>query len=522
LSMLLSVPWLSFEPVGSIHLVEGTPAKLSLKAQCNLPEQLRKSCASISFGQCLCGKAAQTQEILFSDCVDERHDISYDGMEPHGHYIVPIVVGNRTLGVIDIYLKEGHIRNRREEDFLITIADTLAGIITRRQAEAEKERLQAQLLQAQKMEAVGHLAGGIAHDFNNILTAIMGFGYILGMKMGKDDPLRLYPQRILSAAERAIQLTQSLLAFSRKQITHPRPVKINLIITEAHKIFHRIIGEDIEVRLVPSNEDIMVKVDANQMEQVLINLATNARDAMPEGGALTIKTRAVDLAEDFIRTHGFGTLQKYALISVSDTGTGMNKDMIEKIFEPFYTTKDIGKGTGLGLAIVYGIIKQHEGFIDVHSEPGKGATFEIYLPATNLLEDEEDRSEAVAAPERGSETILVAEDNAEVRSFVKEILEDSGYTVIEAADGTGAIETFLKHRDEIQLLLLDVIMPKKNGKEAYEEIKSLAPYIKTLFLSGYPSDFVHKKGILEKEHELLLKPVSSHLLLKKVREILDR
>jgi PAS domain S-box-containing protein len=521
LNMMLSVPWLFFEPVGSIHLAENDSGVLVMKAQFNLPEQLKEACAKIAFGQCLCGKAAQTQEILFADRLDERHDTHYEEMQPHGHYIVPILSGSRTLGVIDIYLKEGHVRDRREESFLHTIAGTLAGIIIRKQAEVEGEKLHAQLLQSQKMEAVGHLAGGIAHDFNNILTAIMGFGYILTMKIKEGDPLRLYPERILTASEKAIALTRGLLTFSRKQITDPRPVNMNQIITEADKMFLRIIGEDVEVQLVPSEEDIMVMADPNQMEQALMNLVMNARDAMPDGGLLTIKNETVEIDAAFIREHGFGSEGKYALMSVSDTGTGMTKETMDKIFEPFYTTKEVGKGTGLGLAMVYGIVKQHKGYINVYSEQGAGTTFKLYLPMTEITE-ESDEAFDPGVPCIGTETILLAEDSDEVRLLTRELLEDFGYEVIEALDGADAVRQFMENRDKIHLLLFDVIMPKKNGKDAYEQIRSTAPDIKVLFLSGYPADVIRRRGILEKGFDVVIKPVSPNALLKKVRELLDK
>ena len=371
LNMILAIPWLSFESIGSIHLVEGEPGILSMKAHYNLPKQLRKSCANVPLGKCLCGKAAQTRKIQFADHIDERHEICYEGMQPHGHYVVPILFGGRTLGVIDIYLKEGHIRNRKEEDFLLTVADTLAGIIVRKQTEEEKEKLHAQLLQAQKMEVVGQLAGGIAHDFNNILAAMIGYGHILRMKLKEEDPLRSYADHILSLSDRAANLTQSLLAFSRKQINNPRTVDINEIIKRIDYLLSRIIGEDIKLQTLLSVKDLIIMADPGQIEQVLMNLTSNARDAMPKGGVLTIETEAVDIDHEFIREHGFGNEGQYALITLTDTGAGMDRETREKIFEPFFTTKEVGKGTGLGLSMVYGIIEQHEGYINVYSEPGK-------------------------------------------------------------------------------------------------------------------------------------------------------
>ncbi len=310
------------------------------------------------------------------------------GWSPHGHYAVPILFGGRTLGVINIYLKEGVSRNQKEEDFLHSIANTLAGIIVRRHVEDERERLLTQLLQAQKMEAVGQLAGGISHDFNNILTAMIGYGHLLKMKMKEDDPLRTYADNILSLSDKAANLTQSLLAFSRKRIMNPCPANLNEIIKRIDYLLSRIIGEDIKLQTVLSEKDLIVMADSGQIEQVLMNLATNARDAMPKGGLLTIGTETLDIDEEFIKEHGFGNEGEYALISLTDTGAGMDRETREKIFEPFFTTKEVGKGTGLGLSMVYGIIKQHEGYINVYSEPGRGTTFRIYLPLIEAKVDE--------------------------------------------------------------------------------------------------------------------------------------
>jgi PAS domain S-box-containing protein len=520
LNVILTIPWLSFESIGSIHLVEGETGELSIKAQYNLPEQLEKMCAHVPFGKCLCGIAALSQKIEFADHIDERHDICYEGMEPHGHYIVPILFGGRTLGVIAIYLKEGHIRDREEEEFLLTVADTLAGIIVRRQAEDEKEKLHAQLLQAQKMEAVGQLAGGVAHDFNNILTAMIGYGHLLKMKLKEEDPLRMYADHILSLSDKAANLTQSLLAFSRKQIINPRPVDINEIIKRIDHLLTRIIGEDIQLQTILSENDLVAMADPGQIEQVLMNLAANARDAMPEGGFLTISTETFVIDHEFIREHGFGKEGPHALLSVADTGAGMDRETREKIFEPFFTTKELGKGTGLGLAMVYGIIKQHEGYINVYSEPGRGATFRIYLPLIEAQAEEIQHKEMIPPNVTGTETVLLAEDEAELREFTKNLLKEYGYNLITAVNGQDAINEFKIYRDKIQLLLFDVIMPNKNGKEAYEEIKQIRPDIRVIFMSGYPADVIHKQGILEKGFAYIEKPVSPAKLLRKIREVL--
>jgi PAS domain S-box-containing protein len=520
LNMILSIPWLSFESIGSIHLVEGETGELSMKAQYNLPEQLEKMCAHVSLGKCLCGRAALTKKIEFADHIDERHEICYEGMQPHGHYIVPILFGSRTLGVIDIYLKEGHSRDQKEEEFLLMVADTLAGIIERKKVEEEKEKLHEQLLQAQKMEAVGQLAGGIAHDFNNILSAMIGYGHLLQIKLKEDDPLRIYADHILSLSDRAANLTQSLLAFSRKQIMNPKTVDMNEIIRKVERLLARIIGEDIELKSILAEKELIIMADPLQIEQVLMNLATNARDAMPEGGKLEIITEEVEFDELFIKTSGYGKAGRYAHISVSDNGSGMDEETREHIFEPFFTTKEVGKGTGLGLAMAYGIIKQHNGDINVYSEPGRGTIFRIYLPLIEA-KTEEIKPEDIQVIKKGTETVLLAEDGAEVREFTKNLLEEYGYNVIITVDGQNAIDEFKVYKDKIQLLLLDVIMPNKNGKEAYEEIKQIKPDIRALFMSGYPADVLHKHGILEKGLAYIEKPISPANLLKIIREVLD-
>ncbi|MEK6583112.1 MAG: PAS domain S-box protein [Nitrospirota bacterium] len=386
----------------------------------------------------------------------------------------------------------------------------------------EKKKLEDQLRHSQKLEAIGTFAGGIAHDFNNILTAIIGYGNLLQMKMEADEPLRAYVDPILISAERAASLTHSLLAFSRKQIMSTRPVNLNEIVGVVKKLLVRLIGEDIEVKTLLSEDDLTVMADPGQIEQVLINLATNARDAMEGGGVLTIITKPVELDNNFIMAHNYGKKGKYAFVSVTDTGTGMDERTKEKIFDPFFTTKEVGKGTGLGLAIVYGIIKQHNGYINVYSEQGQGTTFNIYLPLTRKAEVKETKLAEIASSMDGAETVLLAEDEGEVRQITKTVLEKFGYKVIEAVDGEDAVNKFMENRDKIELLIFDVIMPKKTGKEAYEEIKKIRPDIRALFTSGYPVEIAGNKGPFEEGINFVPKPVSPTGLLKKVREILDK
>ncbi len=385
---------------------------------------------------------------------------------------------------------------------------------------SEERKLKDQLHQAQKMEAVGQLAGGIAHDFNNIVTAIMGFGSILSMKLTEANIVRPEVDQICSSAERAAKLTERLLTFSRKQRIHPTPMKTNEVVHRVEKLLSQVIGEDIQLKNYYSTVDATIMADSWQLEQVLINLATNARDAMPRGGTLTIETGMTKLDAEFVKAHGYGELGAYSFIKVADTGTGMDEDTQRRIFDPFFTTKEVGKGTGLGLAIVYGIVKQHKGYVTVSSEPGKGTTFTIYLPVDgSVIADKKETAPII--PVVGKETVLLAEDDEQVRSSTRAILENYGYTVIEATDGDDTIIKYKEHQQSVDLLILDVVMPKKTGKEVYEEIRKTNPNIKALFTSGYSDELVQQKGILELERNFISKPIAPAIFSQKIREILD-
>jgi PAS domain S-box-containing protein len=383
----------------------------------------------------------------------------------------------------------------------------------------ERKHLESQLLQSQKMEAVGTLAGGVAHDFNNLLSAIMGYASLLQMKMDKDNPLYSYASQILVSSEKAANLTQSLLAFSRKQVINLKPVVINDTVEKLHRLLERLIPEDVEFKIQRNSERLVVMADPGQLDQVVMNLVTNARDAMPRGGKLTITVDRATVGNEFLTTHGYGKAGEYALIAISDTGIGMDSKVLEKIFEPFFTTKGVGRGTGLGLAIVYGIIKQHNGYIDVTSRPGQGSVFCVYLPLVWLEPAEEEESAAIIG---GTETILIAEDNADLCQLSVQVLEDHGYTVLAAKDGAMAVETFRRHRDEISLIILDVVMPRMNGKEACEAIRLIDPSVRVIFTSGYTDDIIQEKGMLNEEYDFLGKPITPATLLRKIREVLDR
>lgn len=384
----------------------------------------------------------------------------------------------------------------------------------------ERKRLEEQLIQSQKMEAIGQLAGGVAHDFNNILTAIIGYGTLIQMKMPENEKLMQYMDPLLASADKAKHLTQALLAFSRKQIISPKPVDLNEILRNVKTFLIRLIGEDIQMTTRFTEKDLVVFADAGQIDQVLINFATNALDAMPDGGTFSIETDVVAIGESFFRKHHYGKPGEYALIRVSDTGIGINKKTMEHIFEPFFTTKEVGKGTGLGLAIVYGIVKQNNGYINVYSEPDNGTVFKIYLP---LIQSKIKKEKAltVERPRGGNEVILLAEDDAQTRALIKEVLKEYGYTIIEAVDGEDAVIKYNAFYKEIALIIVDVIMPKKNGKAVFEEIKKTYHGAQALFISGYTAEIIHKKGIVEENIHFLEKPIIANMLLVKIRSILD-
>lgn len=770
LEHILSIPWLAFESRGNIFMVEDELNVLVMKVQKGLGEPIQKACATVPFGKCLCGKAALSQKIQFSNCLDESHEISYEGIFPHGHYCVPILFTDQILGVINIYVKEGHQRDPREEEFLIAVGNTLAGIIMRKQGEkallnvaqqwrttfdsitdmvslldlegrilrcnmamknfvgkpfnkiinhscweimlgtttpiedypffrmketlhretttlslndrwfiisidpilneadrligavntisditeqkhtevalrsseekyrtileniedgyfevdiagnftffndslcriygysreelmgmndrqytdqenakklfqafnkvyrtgestkefdweiirkdrtkrcieasvslmkdpsgnrigfrgivqditdrkqAEKEiaALQEQLRQSQKMEAIGHLAGGIAHDFNNLLTVIRGYSDLVLSSLDQNNPLYSDTMEIKNASEKAESLTRQLLAFSRKQVLQPKVLDLNTLVSNMNKMLQRLIGENIELVTLSAKDLGMVKADIGQIEQVMINLAVNARDAMPKGGKLTIETSNVELDEEYTRTHINITPGCYVMLSISDTGIGMPPEIRERIFEPFFTTKEKDKGTGLGLSTVYGIVKQSEGSIWVYSEPGQGTSFKIYLPR---IEEEVESTRPEDTSQKsfhGAETILVVEDEEVVRRVVCTILQKNGYHILEATNGKEALCLAQEQNGKsIHLMLTDVVMPGMDGPELAKNLSSLYPETKVIYMSGYTDYSIIHREILKPGIPYLQKPFTSNALSLKVREVLD-
>lgn len=384
---------------------------------------------------------------------------------------------------------------------------------------SQRRQLEEQLMHAQKMEAVGRLAGGVAHDFNNMLTVISGYNRMILDELSALDPLRGYAEEILKAADRAGALTNQLLAFSRRQIMKPRVMNVNTVIAQTEKMLRRLIGEDIEVKFGLDADTGNIKADPGHVEQAIVNLAVNARDAMPLGGRLTIETANAHLDETYAKTHMGVTPGDFVMIAVSDTGVGMDAETKRRIFEPFFTTKEKGKGTGLGLATVYGIVKQTGGDIWVYSEPGRGTTFKLYFPrvkeaASGTAAEEEEQSQGAV------ETILLVEDEQAVRELTVKMLQRLGYRVLVAASGAEAIEISGTHPGHIGLLLTDVVMPNMSGRQLADELVKTRPDMKVLYLSGYTENTVVHHGVLDVGVEFLPKPFSREVLAKKIRQVL--
>jgi two-component system cell cycle sensor histidine kinase/response regulator CckA len=385
---------------------------------------------------------------------------------------------------------------------------------------SERKLLEDQLRQAQKMEAVGRLAGGVAHDFNNAIGVIVGYSALLKEGLASNDTLRRYADEVDKAGHRAASLTRQLLAFSRKQVIQPTVIDLNVVVGETEKMLRRLIGEDIDLALVRAPDLGRVRADLGQIDQILMNLAVNARDAMPEGGRLVIETSNAELDETNLNQRAYAKPGRYVMLSVSDTGCGMDKDTQAHIFEPFFTTKGPGQGTGLGLSTVYGIVKQSEGYIWVYSEPGKGTAFKVYFPRVEAAAEPIKRADTTEIP-RGTETVLLVEDDEAMRALTRTCLESGGYSVIDVSNGEAAIRTVTENHGTIHLMVTDVIMPGISGRQLAESLSLLRHDMKVLYISGYTADLIARHGILERKVVLLEKPFTKEALLRKVRQVMD-
>ena len=401
------------------------------------------------------------------------------------------------------------------------IRSTLEDITERRRAEEVLRKSEEQLRQWQKVEAIGRLAGGVAHDFNNLLMTIKGCSELLLGEIDERDPRREEVEEIRKAAERATSLTRQLLAFGRRQVLQPQVLNLNDIVENMNRMLCRLIGEDIQLLTILGPDLWPVKVDPGQIEQVLMNLAVNGRDAMPRGGKLTIETANKELDEDYARRHVAVKPGPYVLLAVSDNGCGMDKETQSHLFEPFFTTKEQGKGTGLGLSTVYGIIKQSGGNIWAYSEPGQGTSFKIYLPTVEEEVETYTTAALLPPPPGGTETILLVEDEEAVRTMISKVLQSGGYTVLEAQHGVQALRVCKKHKGPIHLMVSDVVMPQMSGRELAGRLALRRPEMRVLYISGYPDNAIVHHGVLETGTAFLQKPFTLNALEYKVREVLD-
>jgi len=473
-------------------------------------------------------RAVSTGEIIITDdfqaAMAGLPKIDIGDLDPNlqsrSSLAVPMAVMGKIVGAVEVQSNKQAAFHAEHATALRMAANLSANAIENVRL-LEREQAQAeQLRQSQKLEAIGQLAGGIAHDFNNLLTAILGQTELL-LRQLKDEPLRQRVGGIKKAGERAAALTHQLLAFSRKQILEPKVIDLNDVVTDTDKLLRRLIGENIELVTMRDPALGRVKADPNQLGQVIINLAVNARDAMPDGGKLTIETKNVYLDEAYARKHVSVRPGRYVMLAISDTGHGMDDATQQQIFEPFFTTKEVGKGTGLGLSTVYGIVRQSGGNVWVYSEVERGTTFKIYLP---LIEEETESAEqGVGLPDlpQGTETVLVVEDNDAVRELARDILEIEGYTVLEASHGSGALQICERQEEPIDLLITDVVMPEMSGRQLVAQLSHKCADVKVLYMSGYTDNAIVHHGVLDADTNFIQKPFTPDALARKVREVLD-
>jgi PAS domain S-box-containing protein len=500
LRQLLKSPRFTVEASG-IFIKDGE--RLTLAAHVGLSPPIVAACGTLPLGRCLCGEVARTGREIHKASVDAEHHVTFDGMAQHGHLCLPLEGDGKVLGVLNLYLPPGEALDARTRELARGAASILAGVILLSHSEQR-------FLQAQKMEAIGKLAGGVAHDFNNILTVIKSDSEFLLESLATDDPRRQDAQEIHEAGERAAALTRQLLAFSRKQVLAPRVVNLNEVVTAVTRMVARVLGEDVALTVRLHPRPVLAFVDQGQMEQVLMNLVVNARDAMPQGGVVTLETAVAEQAGE-----GF------AVLSVGDTGAGIAPEILDHIFEPFFTTKPKGKGTGLGLSMVYGIVAQSGGDIEVESAPGRGSLFRVLLPVRRedaLVRSGDSEVERVVS---GTESVLVVEDDDVVRTIAAKALAHAGYRVLAAPHAAAALELLRDEGIGVDLLLTDLLLPGMNGKDLAAIVVERRPGTRVLYMSGFEDGTLARHGVLEAGLLLLPKPFTPSSLRRYVRDVLD-
>ncbi len=521
LDLLLSLPWLSFEPMGAIFLTEKEPNLLVLKAHRGFSEERIKTCQFIPFGKCLCGQAALTGEVVFADQADHRHTILIPDVPDHSNYCIPIRARNRTLGVITTCLKKDHQPHELEKNFLTTIANTLAGILLHRHSETEKNEIQHQLVQSQKIESLGALAGGIAHDFNNILSAIIGYTELTLEDVDKASQQAQNMSAVLTAAMRARKLVKQILTFARQAKEEITPLKVDVIAGEALKLLRSTLPTTIDLRHHISSKG-MIMGDATQIHQIFMNLCTNAAHAIGNKiGRLTVQVKDVHIHDVSPEHPEKIPPGDYIEIAIEDTGQGISPEIMPSIFEPYFTTKKKGEGTGMGLAVVHGIIKNHHGDISVKSQPGEGTVFTIHLPATR----ETDRPPLISHPEAtlpmGKEHILFVDDELPIAKINSLILKRLGYEVTIRTNSIEALALFKAQPNRFDLVITDITMPTLSGPQLAEKIIKIRADIPIIICSGYQHEFTEQEFHAIGIKAFLNKPVLKKDLAATVRRVLD-
>lgn len=519
---VLNTPRLCETGQGGLFLADKESQILKMEISRYFPESIKKHCSKVLPNSCFCGCAQREQEIKFCRCDSEENlNINIPAGEVSWHnYCVPIVHREKTLGMLVVLVSKDHVESALERKFLNSVSKIMASIIHRKQTEEEKERIETTLRHAQKMHAIGSFIGGIAHDFNNMIQVILGFSQLTLLNMPMDSPYYEKIKEIELTAQKARNLTRHLLSFGRKIDTDYKLTDINQLISKTENLLSRMLPKKIRIKLLLSPELRPICVDPNQIEQVIVNLCLNARDAMPEGGTVRIETERIFLDDSFCKIHPACSPGEYILLSVSDHGIGIDEQTMDRMYEPFFTTKDIGEGTGLGLSIVYRIIKNHDGHIVCYSEAGVGTTFKIYLPARRNHGDEEDYDEGEIKLE-GNEKILLVDDEESLLKITSGILNTFGYKTYTASDGQQALEIFKKKKDKIDLIILDLLMPGMDGAKCLNSMLNISPDAKILVASGYTIGNTMRKLLRLGAKGVIRKPFEIKQMLKAVRNVLD-